>query len=86
MHERTLRPVISLRLNEWERRMKAQELATDSARAEKIGVSRTTVSRVQQGPSESGGIRPGENFIAGVLYAFPDLRFEDVFEVEQVAQ
>ncbi|SET52595.1 helix-turn-helix domain-containing protein [Nonomuraea wenchangensis] len=85
MHERTMRPVISLRLKEWERRMNAKDLATDSARAERIGVSRTTVSRVQQGPSEPGGIRPGENFIAGVLYAFPDLRFEDVFEIEQVS-
>ena len=86
MHERTDgRPVIKLRLDEWERRMNAKSLATEHARAERIGVSRTTVHRIQKGPNEPGGIRPGESFIAAVLDAFGDLHFEDLFEIERVS-
>ncbi|WP_143078988.1 helix-turn-helix domain-containing protein [Nonomuraea pusilla] len=60
--------------------MKAKQLPTAHARAERIGVSRWTVMRV-----EKGGMRPGESFIAAVLDAFTDIRFEDVFEIEQVS-
>lgn len=74
------RPVIQLRRCEWERHMTSRELATPDARAERIGVSRTTIGRIQK-----GDIKPGEEFIARVLYAFSDIKFEDVFEVEQVA-
>lgn len=81
MHEpQETRPVIRLRRGEWNRRMVAKELATHHARAERIGVSRTTIGRI-----EGGKMAPGEDFIAAVLDAFTDLRFEDVFEVERVA-
>jgi DNA-binding XRE family transcriptional regulator len=65
--------------------MTAKSLATDHARAERIGVSRTTILRIQKGPDDPSGIRPGENFIAAVLAAFGDLHFEDLFEIERVA-
>jgi len=55
----------------------ARGLATDTARAERIGVDRSTYSRIR-----SGDIRPGERFIAGCLRAFPDLKFDDLFIVE----
>jgi DNA-binding XRE family transcriptional regulator len=60
--------------------MTAKELATSNARAERLGISRWNVSRVEKGET-----KPGYEFIAAVLYAFPDLRFEDVFEVERMA-
>lgn len=81
MHERRdMRPTVRLRRIEWDRRMNAKELATPHARAEHIGVSRTTVARI-----EDGETRPGITFVAAVLVAFPDVRFEDVFEVAGVA-
>lgn len=81
MHEpQKTRPTIRLRRGEWDRRMTAKELETHLARAERIGVSRTTVGRI-----ESGEIKPGEEFIAAVLDAFADLKFENVFEVVRVA-
>jgi len=43
--------------------------------AEKMGVSGSTVYRVFEGRME-----PGSRFIAGLLNAFPDLDFDDLFE------
>jgi transcriptional regulator with XRE-family HTH domain len=60
--------------------MNAKNLATPHARAERIGVSRTTVARIEEGET-----KPGHEFIAAVLNAFTDIRFEDVFEVDGVA-
>ncbi|WP_436759417.1 hypothetical protein [Streptosporangium sp. V21-05] len=60
--------------------MTSKDLSTDDARAAHIGVSRTTVLRI-----EKGAIQPGREFIAAVLDACPDLKFEDVFEVDRVA-
>lgn len=54
----------------------ARGLASDAARAAHIGVDRSTYSRVR-----SGEDLPGYRFIAGCLRAFPDLKFEDLFEV-----
>ncbi|MGC5012603.1 hypothetical protein ACLQ2R_17705 [Streptosporangium sp. DT93] len=74
------RPVIRLRHGEWERHMTSKELTTDDARAAHIGVSRTTVLRIQ-----NGGIQPGREFIAAALCALPDIKFEDLFEVTRAA-
>lgn len=60
--------------------MTAKALATRRARADRIGVSHTTVGRI-----EEGEMKPGGEFIAAVLDAFGDIRFEDVFEVERAA-
>lgn len=75
MHS-TRKPVIRLRQKEWERRMKVKELATPNARADRLGFNRTTVVRIERGET-----KPGHEFIAAVLNAFPDVRFEDIFEV-----
>lgn len=56
--------------------MSDKGLTTQFARAQRIGVSRTTVGRV-----ENGDIKPGEEFVAAVLKTFEDLSFEDLFEV-----
>jgi len=68
--------VIRLRLDRIDEIAIARGLTTDTARAERIGVERSTYSRVR-----TGEIQPGPRFIAGCLRAFPDLRFEDLFEV-----
>ncbi|MFI7644271.1 hypothetical protein [Nonomuraea sp. NPDC049400] len=60
--------------------MNAKKLVTPNARAERIGVSRTTVARI-----EDGDLQPGRLFIAAVLDTFPDVRFEDVFEVRRAS-
>lgn len=79
MHElRGTRPTIRLRRGEWDRRMTAKDLATRRARADRIGVSHTTIGRI-----EEGEMKPGGEFIAAVLNAFGDLRFEDVFEIDR---
>jgi DNA-binding XRE family transcriptional regulator len=60
--------------------MNAKDLTTPHARAERIGVNRTTVARI-----EDGETKPGYEFIAAVLDAFADLKFEDIFEIERAA-
>ncbi|WP_344888326.1 hypothetical protein [Streptosporangium longisporum] len=60
--------------------MTSKKLTTSRARAALIGVSPTTVLRVQH-----GSIQPGEEFIARVLYACPDVKFEVFFEVTRAA-
>jgi predicted transcriptional regulator len=60
--------------------MNGKDLSTDHARAMHIGVSRTTVARIQ-----SGEIEPGGKFVAAVLWAHPDLKFEDLFEVVEMS-
>jgi DNA-binding XRE family transcriptional regulator len=55
--------------------MAARGLATSSDRAGHVGVSRVTVSRI-----ESGEVKPGERFIAAVLWS-EGAKFEDLFEV-----
>lgn len=72
--------VIRLRMDRIDEIATARGLASDSARAERIGVDRSTYSRVR-----AGEIVPGHRFIAGCLRAFPDLKFEDLFTVEASA-
>ncbi len=50
--------------------------------AERSGVAHSTVARILRGIQA-----PGERFIAGLLGAFPDLTFDDLFQVvvEEVA-
>lgn len=49
---------------------------TDAALASAMKVHHTTVSRVLRGKTG-----PGEEFIANLLAAFPELTFGDLFEV-----
>lgn len=67
---------IRLRLAEFDDHCTSLGLDTDTARANAIGVKHSTVGRIWVGE-----IAPGERFIAGVLAAFPDKKFEDLFEV-----
>ena len=68
--------LIRLRLDRFEEYAGKHGLTTDKERAERIGVARSTYSRIR-----SGDIIPGERFIAGCLVAFPDASFEDLFAV-----
>lgn len=58
----------------------ARGWGSDAAIADRIGAERTTVWRVRNGHAS-----PGEQFIAGVLSALPDMEFGDLFDVESVA-
>lgn len=55
---------------------------TNPMLAERSGVALSTIHRIVRGMQS-----PGERFIAGLLAAFPDLDFADLFEVvtEEVA-
>ena len=68
--------VIRLRLDRFEEYAGKAGLITDRERAERIGVDRSTFSRIRKGE-----IVPGERFIGGCLIAFPDAKFEDLFAV-----
>ena len=73
-------PAIRLRVAEFRRRARRDGLTADGEIAARIGVHRITVSRMLKGE-----ITPGQTFIAAVLAAFPEKRFEDLFEVPQAA-
>ena len=53
---------------------------SEIALAKKIGVNRTTIYRVKKGKSS-----PGEDFIAGILKAFPRVKFDELFFLGQVS-
>lgn len=52
-----------------------EELASEGALAERIGIDRTVLSRIRRGETA-----PGEKFIA-VALAATGLKFEQLFEV-----
>ena len=68
-------PQVRLRVAEFLKHTKARGLHSALARATFIGVHHATVGRIE------GGERCGERFIAQVLAAFPQLKFEDLFEI-----
>jgi DNA-binding XRE family transcriptional regulator len=68
-------PQVRLRVSEFEKHSKARGLSNALARARFIGVHHATVGRIERGE------RCGERFIAQVLAAFPDKKFEDLFEI-----
>lgn len=71
------RPIqVQLNAAAWFAECKRLGLLTDGQRADAIGVSRPTVSLVQNGRR-----RPGNEFIAGVMrFMAPHrVRFEDIF-------
>lgn len=67
---------VCLRTKQLEKFFSLKGIKTDTSRAEAIGVNPATYSRVIRGHTA-----PGEVFIAGALTAFPELAFEDLFEV-----
>ncbi|MDN5324136.1 MAG: hypothetical protein PWQ67_2590 [Clostridia bacterium] len=58
----------------------------DTQLAEKIGVSPSTLWRVKLPINDSRYNSPGEDFIAGVLKAFPEICFEDIFFLDKVSR
>jgi hypothetical protein len=75
MHRKAA-PVLRLRTEQFQRRCKGLGLITPTSQAEYLGLSKWTISRLL-----NGAIAPGEHVIACTLYAFPNFRFEDFFEV-----
>ncbi|MFZ1363085.1 MAG: helix-turn-helix transcriptional regulator [Candidatus Nanopelagicales bacterium] len=67
---------IALRTREFGVFCKMKGWETIAQQAKEIGVNEATVSRVVRGETA-----PGERFIAGVLAAFPEAIFSDLFEV-----
>jgi hypothetical protein len=67
---------VRLRTRQLEKFFALKGNKTDTGRAEAIGVNPATYSRVTRGLTA-----PGERFIAGTLAAFPEMSFEDLFEV-----
>jgi transcriptional regulator with XRE-family HTH domain len=74
LSEATLR----LRKDQLWRHAKGYKVTTERELAEHLRISPTTVWRLLR-----GDIGPGERLIAAALVAFPDLRFEDLFEVAE---
>jgi hypothetical protein len=56
--------------------LRIKGLKTEQAKADAIKVDQSTLHRVLRGATA-----PGPRFIAGVLLAFPELDFSDLFEV-----
>ncbi|MDQ0377912.1 transcriptional regulator [Amycolatopsis thermophila] len=71
---------IKLRPGELDKAIRLKHFPSDYALARAMGVARSTVVRVR-----AGQIEPGPRFIAGALVAFPELRFEDLFEISATA-
>ncbi|WP_433465742.1 hypothetical protein [Spirillospora sp. CA-128828] len=69
-------PRIALRVDEFSQACRAAGLDNSTARAKRLGIRHTTVSRAERGRTD-----PGVRFIAAALTAFPDRKFEDLFEV-----
>ncbi|MBP2522230.1 helix-turn-helix transcriptional regulator [Rhodococcus sp. PvP104] len=67
--------LVRLRRTQLDKYMRLAGGLNQSQLAEKMGVSGSTVYRVFEGRME-----PGSRFIAGLLNAFPDLDFDDLFE------
>lgn len=67
---------VLLRRNQYDKYCALAELTTQSQQADAFGQSEAYISRVRRGRREVNA-----QFIAGVLATFPDLRFDDLFEV-----
>lgn len=67
---------IQLRLRQFDKFANLKGLRTLVARANAIGVNPSNLSRVLANKQA-----PGAQFIAGTLVAFPELEFDDLFEV-----
>lgn len=67
---------IRLRTTQVEKFMRMKSIDNQTQLAARIHVDASTVYRVLEGRNA-----PGEKFIAGILAAFPELEFSDLFEV-----
>lgn len=69
-------PVLRLRGEQFQRQLRARGLTTAAQQAKHLQLSKWTIGRLM-----SGEIVPGERIICRILAMFPDLEFEDFFEV-----
>jgi hypothetical protein len=76
VEEMSMAAQIRLRTRQFDKFCKLKGWLTQAQRATGIGVTEPTIGRVMTGKRA-----PGEQFIAGCLAAFPDLDFDDLFEV-----
>jgi hypothetical protein len=67
---------IRLRTGQYRKYVAMKGWKTNAAQAIAIGVTEPTIGRVLKGDRA-----PGEQFIAGLLHALPELEFADLFEV-----
>lgn len=71
-------PKIKLKVESLNKIQKEQDL-NDSELSKKIGISRNRLWRAKLQETHREYCSPGELFIAGVLKAFPDKSFDDLF-------
>ncbi len=67
---------IRLRTGQYRKYVRLKGWTTQAEQAAAIGVTEPTVGRVLAGKTA-----PGEQFMAGLLAALPELEFADLFEV-----
>lgn len=79
MHRNT-EPVLRFRAEQFRRHCRPLGLTTAAAQGAHFGLSKWTVTRLL-----SGDIVPGERVIAHILDGFPELGFDDFFEVVRTA-
>jgi DNA transposition AAA+ family ATPase len=74
--EDSMAATIRLRTSQFEKFCKIKGWKTQADKARGLKVTEPTVGRIVNGDR-----KPGEQFIAAVLSAFPELDFGDLFEV-----
>lgn len=78
MHATAGRSTLDLNRDAFAAACQARGLTSDRKIAEALGIDRSQVSRVRAGRN-----RPGEKFVAGVLAAWPEVKFEHFFTVTE---
>ncbi|MFC6090838.1 helix-turn-helix domain-containing protein [Saccharothrix lopnurensis] len=72
---------LRLRDNAIDRQIVEHRLRYRSELCRRAGIQRSTLHRIERGTQDAG-----QRFIAGVLAALPDAKFEDLFEVVPAVQ
>lgn len=67
---------LRLRTRQLDKYMRLAGIGSKAELARRMGMATSSVTRVL-----AGSYRPGETFISRLMAAFPDLEFEDLFEV-----
>lgn len=67
---------LRLRTRQLDKYMRLSGIESRAELARRMGMATSSVTRVLAGQS-----RPGQAFLSGLMRAFPDLDFEDLFEV-----
>lgn len=72
------RPTLALRKDRYSALVKAKGWITHEDQARGLGLVQSTISRTLAPRNDQ---RPGADFIAAVLVAFPEVTFEDLFQI-----